>query len=195
MPLARIELGRGRVLGRFGRERAQPAGRLDIAAAIEQGLALREAEPDRVGGVLPARLIGVEEGAFDLRPESLRMAADRRRRHHAGVRPPARQQPLQVVARQQHVAVGHHDPGRCAAARQPLSTLLSFGLALMRSSPISSRAGTADARRSARAPAAHRIARGRRAEQDLVARIVEREGRAQRRLDEIVEAAYRADDA
>ena len=43
------------------------------------------------------------------------------------------------------------DGGRSwAAARQPLRTLLSFGLALMRSSPINSRARTAGSSRTAR---------------------------------------------
>ena len=148
----------------------------------------------RVGGVLPARLIGVEEDAFHLRPESLRMAADRRRRHHAGVRPPAREQPLHVVARHQHVAVGHHDPvvGGGAPALEHIVELRIGADAL-----VADQEPGRDVRMLGD-QAAHqrddRIARGRRAEQDLVARIVEREGRAQRRFDEIVDAADRADD-
>ena len=49
-----------------------PPARFDIGAAVEQRLALREAEPDRVGDILPARLIGVEERAFELRPRNPR---------------------------------------------------------------------------------------------------------------------------
>ena len=78
--------------------------------------------PIAVRGVLPARLIGVEERAFELGPESVRPAADGRRRDDARIRPPRRKQALDIVARHQHVAVGHHDPvvgrGRASPCRR-----------------------------------------------------------------------------
>ena len=188
------DLRRRRVLGRLGGERAQAAGSLDVAAAVEQGLALRKAEPDGVGGVLPARLIGVEEDAFHLRPESRRMAAHRRGRHHAGVGLPGCEQPLDVVARHQDVAVGHHDPivGGGAPALEHVVELRVGTDAL-----VADEEPGGDVRMLGD-QAAHqtddRVPCGCRAEQDLVAWIVERECGPQRRLHEIVEAADRADD-
>ena len=79
----------------------------------------------------------------------------------------------------------------CFAARQPLTTLLSFGLALTRSSPISRRARPGKVRQQPLDQRHHRIARRGDAEQDLIVRIVEPEGGAQRLLDMIVDAADR----
>jgi hypothetical protein len=64
----------------------------------------------RDGEVLPACLIGVEKRAFELGPHALRPATDRRRSDQPGVGAPAREQPIDVVTRHQHVAVGNHDP-------------------------------------------------------------------------------------
>ena len=83
---------------------------VDDAAAIEHRLALGEAEPDAVGGQLPARLMVVEERAFELGPEAAGLAADGRRGDEPGVVTPGRQQAPQVVARHQDIAVRHHDP-------------------------------------------------------------------------------------
>ena len=47
-------------LPREARAQANAAGPIDDAAAIEHRLALGEAEPDAVGGQLPARLMVVD---------------------------------------------------------------------------------------------------------------------------------------
>src|SRR5262249_21009529 len=82
------ELGRRSILCCLAGERAQSAGRLDVGAPVEQRLALREAQPDRVGHVLPTRLITVKEGELEPGREADRMAADRRRGDDAGIGPP-----------------------------------------------------------------------------------------------------------
>src|SRR5215831_18790919 len=83
----------------------------------------------------------IEERAFELRPESLRTAARGRRADDARIRAPRRAQTLDVVARHQDVAAAMTIQSY-AAARQPLQTLLSFGLSPTVSLPMSSRAGT-----------------------------------------------------
>ena len=104
------DLGRGGVFGDLGTQRLDATRLLQIGAAPQHGLALREAEADAIGGVLPARLVGVEEGALDLGPEALRHAADRRRAQETGVGAPAGEQAVDIVGRHQHIAVGHHHP-------------------------------------------------------------------------------------
>ena len=91
-------------------ERLDAAGGVEIGAPPQHGFALREAEAERVDDILPARLIGVEERAFDLGPNPVRPAADRRRGDKPGIVAPAREQPLDVIARHQHIAVGDDDP-------------------------------------------------------------------------------------
>ena len=83
------DLGRRRVLGNFGTEGADAAGAFEIEAAPQHRLALSEAETDGVGGILPARLIGVEEGALHLGPEAVWQAADGRGAQQSGVGAPA----------------------------------------------------------------------------------------------------------
>ena len=103
-------LGGGRVLGDFGGERFEAAGAFEIGAPPQHGLALREARPDGVGDILPARLVTVEERSLDLGPQAKRPRAGRRRADHAGIGAPSRQRALDVIPRHQHVAVGHQEP-------------------------------------------------------------------------------------
>ena len=119
--------GRRRVLGNFGPEGADAAGALEVGAAPQHRLALGETETDGIGRILPARLVGVEEGAFHLGPEAVRQAADGRGAQQAGVGAPAGQQALQVVARHQHVAVGHHHPGMRGGA-PALDEIVQLGI-------------------------------------------------------------------
>ena len=105
------DLGRGGVLCRFGAEQRGCRRRVRARASPEHGLALGEADPERVGEVLPARLVGVEERAFDVGPEAVRRAfppaASRRVRCR---RASMFHQPRQIVGRHQHIVVGEHDP-------------------------------------------------------------------------------------
>jgi hypothetical protein len=80
------------------------------SARRHHGFALGKTEAETVDQILPARLIGIEERAFDLGPDSVRPAADRRRGDEPGIRAPAREQALDIVARHQHIAVGNDDP-------------------------------------------------------------------------------------
>ena len=84
----------------------------------EHRLALRESESHRIGEILRARLICVEECAFEFGPEALRPSADRRRANQPGLLRPRREQPLNVVGRHQNIAVGDDDP-----VARPLSSL------------------------------------------------------------------------
>ena len=81
------------------------------------------------------------------------------------------------------------------AAFHPFTTLLSLGLALLRSSPIRSRAGRSGLRGD-RAANERRdgVVGASQAEDDLVVRIVERENRAQRFPREHLDAAKRLHD-
>ena len=103
-------------------------------------------------------------------------------------------QALDVVARHQHVGISDDHP---VVARRlpPLTTLLSFGLALTRSSPMSRRAGRLGfAAIAPRTRGAIGSSAAREAEDDLVVRIVEREDRAQRFARERLDAAQRLHD-
>ncbi len=100
--------GAGGVFRDLFAEPADAAGIFKVGAAPHHGLALREAEADRVGEDLPARLIAVEEGAFDLGPEIARARADRRRADESGFRVELREQPLHIIARHQHVGIREH---------------------------------------------------------------------------------------
>ena len=85
------ELGRRRVFGDLGAERFDAPAGLEDVAPPQHRLALGEAESGGLGRILPARLIGVEKGALDLRAERLGPRPDRRRADDAGVGAPARQ--------------------------------------------------------------------------------------------------------
>ena len=139
-------------------------------------------KPSASAGILPARLVGVEERAFDLGGEALGARADRRGADDAGVGAPARHQPLDIVARHQHVGIGDDDP--VAPRRLPaLDDIVELG--------IGADAIVADqqARRNL-GMRGHRAARDRRdriggvgdAEDDLVIGIVEGEDRGERLL-------------
>ena len=139
-PLRPDELGRGGVFGDLRAQSFDASACFQHVPSPQHRLALREAVAGGFARILPARLIGVEEGAFDLGGEGLGPRADRRSADDAGVGAPARQQALDVVARHQHVGIGDDHP--VVAGRLPsLDHLLSLGLALIRSSPTSSRAG------------------------------------------------------
>src|SRR5262249_33430837 len=77
------------VFGDFPAECLDPAVALEIGAPPQHGLALREAPAETIDDILPARLIGVEEGAFDLCPKTPRMRANRRRGDQTGIGAPA----------------------------------------------------------------------------------------------------------
>ena len=64
----------------------------DRPAATAWSCPARSRSLERIGDVLPARLVGVEEGALELGPKTARPAADRRRGDEPGVLAPAREQ-------------------------------------------------------------------------------------------------------
>ena len=70
-PLRADQLGRRRVLGDLGAERLDAAARSKRLATPQHRLALSESVADALARILPARLIGVEEGALDLGGEGL----------------------------------------------------------------------------------------------------------------------------
>jgi hypothetical protein len=119
------DLGGGGVFGDFLGERFDAAGLFEIGAAPQHGFALGEAAAETIDQILPARLVSVEKRAFDFGPESMRQRADRRRGDQAGVLAPAGEQPLNVIVRHQHVAVGDDDPvmRRCAPALEQVVEL------------------------------------------------------------------------
>jgi hypothetical protein len=79
------------VLRDLGAKRTDAAAALDQALAHQHALALREGDAERIRGIFPTRLIGVEEGAFELGPEIRRPRRDRHGADDAGIVPPARQ--------------------------------------------------------------------------------------------------------
>ena len=173
----------------------EAAGPFQIAAPPQHHLALGEARPGAVGRVLPARLVGVEEGALEFGPHGLRPAADRRRAHEAGVVAPGGEQALHEVGRHQHIAVGDDDPAVRGGAP-------AFGdvveLGVLRNALVADQQARRDVRVLGNQPLDQRhdgVAAAGAAEQDLVVAVVEFEGRAQRRFLEMVEAADRPDDA
>lgn len=90
---------------------------LQTLPAPKHGLALGKPKPNGVTGVLPAPLIGVEEGAFQLSPEATRQAANRWRAQRTCILAPASEQLLEVAGRHQHIGVSHHHP--LVAGRAP----------------------------------------------------------------------------
>jgi len=171
------------------------AGLIEQRLAPQHGLALGEAEAGRLCGVLPARLIGVEEGAFEMGGEAVRAGADRRRADEAGAVAPARQQPGQIVGRHQHVGIGEDDP--LVRRRLPaLDAVVELGVA----------ADGVVADQDARRPGGKsgdvlaqqgndRVRFRCDAEQDLVIGVVEAKDRLQRLVRERLDAAVRLDDA
>ena len=185
------ELGRGRILGEIERERLDAARLLQHLAAPQHRLALGEAGADRIGEILPARLIGVEECAFELGPEAARPAPDRRGADDAGVAAPRGDQALDVVGRHQHIGIRDDDPPmpRRAPAFHHVVEFRIWADAVVADqqarAPREIRDQPLDQRH-------HRIARRGHAEQDLVARMIEPERRAQRFLDIVVDPAHRS---
>jgi hypothetical protein len=137
------------------------------------------------------RLIGIEEGAFELRPEPLRATADWRRGHDAGVRTPGREQAFDVVAWHQDIAVGHDDSivGRGAPAFADIVQLRIFADGVVADQqPCGDMRMVGD---EASNEGQRGIVGRSRAEDDLVARIIEIESRAQRILDVVLQSADR----
>ena len=154
-----------------------------------------EADAAGVGGVLPARLIGVEEGAFDLGGETLGLRADRRRADDAGAGAPAGQQALQIVARHQHVRIGDDDPG-VSRSFPAFDDVVELGIGrrtFVAEEDSRWPLGVA----LGRPPGQRRggVVRVRQAEDQLVLRIVERERGFERRLEEGLDAAQGLDEA
>src|SRR6516165_7298087 len=77
------DLGRCRILGGLSAERANAAGRFEVGAPPQHGLALGEADAERIGEILRARLVAVEESAFEIGPQAEGPAACRRRADEA----------------------------------------------------------------------------------------------------------------
>ena len=151
--------------------------------------------PEAVGGILEARLIGVEKGAFELGPEPDRAAADRRRADEPGVGAPCRDQALDIVGRHEHVAVGEHDPvvrGGAPALVEIVELGIVADLLVADQEP---RRHAGMGRHQAPDRRHHRILRRGDAEHDLVARVVEREAGSQRLLDMVLDAADRTHQA
>jgi hypothetical protein len=73
------ELGGRRVFRRFESERANAANRFEQVPAKQHRLALRKAHSDAVAKTLPARLVGVEERAFQFGPHVAGSASNRGR--------------------------------------------------------------------------------------------------------------------
>ena len=188
------QLGRRRVLGDLGRERPDAAAGVEERLLPEHALALREAEAEGLADILPARLEGVEEGAFHLGPEAVRARSGRGRADETGVGPPGGQEPLEVVRRHQHVGIGEHDP--VVARRLPAS----HAVVELR---VAAHLHVADdeLRRDLRVRRPQPLDQGHDgivaagdAEDQLVARVVEPETRGERLLAERLEAADRPDE-
>jgi hypothetical protein len=62
-------LGGGGVFRELRGQRADAAGGFEIGAPPQHGLALGKTAAERIGEILPARLIGVQESAFEPGPE------------------------------------------------------------------------------------------------------------------------------
>jgi hypothetical protein len=186
------DLGCRRVLGNFLAERFDAAGALKVGTPPQHGFALGKATAEAVDDVLPARLIGVEESAFDFRPKSSRPGADGRGGDETGVGAPACKQPLNVVMRHQHVAVGDNDPvvgGGVPALDHIVELGICAHAVVADEKPC---AGIGILRHQVLDQRQDRIRRGRNTKQDLVARVVEIECRAQCIGSIIVDPAKRA---
>ncbi|ESX28811.1 hypothetical protein X767_00800 [Mesorhizobium sp. LSJC264A00] len=188
------QLGCSSILGDLGGQRADTAIGIEHRLVPQHALALGKAEAKRLAGILPARLQRVEERAFDLGPEAFRPRADRRRADKPGIGPPGRHQVLDVIPRHQHVGIRQNNP--MIARRFPaLDAVVELRVA-------------ADAVVADQQPGRHVGKQDDRpvyqfddgivgvsdAEDQFVARPVEREGSLQRLLCERLHAARRHDD-
>ena len=90
------------------RPRREPALAGKVAAPQEHRLALREAEAELVAGELPAP--GTCEEPLELARTVLHVDRDGRRTDHGAALGPTVEQPVEIVGRDQDVAVGQHDP-------------------------------------------------------------------------------------
>jgi hypothetical protein len=157
-------------------------------------LPLGEAHAHAVGGELPARLVGVEEGALQFRRDPRREKTNGRRAHKSRARPPFRKQPLNVIAGHQDVGVGHHHPivgGRAPA----LGDVVEFRIAVDDfAADEQPRVNMRMFAEQAADERYHRIVAVGDAKENLVVRIVEMETRGERFVDVILEAADGAED-
>src|SRR5262249_45596283 len=106
------QLGGGRVFRQLHSQCFDAAPALQKLALPQHAFPLSKAEPDRIANVLPPRLMSVEKCAFKLRPQIQWSRADGRRADESRSWSPSREQPLDVVARHQHIAVRDRDPRR-----------------------------------------------------------------------------------
>lgn len=156
---------------------------------------MREAEPDAVRDVLPARLVGVEKSAFELRPEPFGPTADGRGGDEAGVWAPSRQEAAEIVARHQHITIGHHQPVMRRGA-PPFADIVELRIVadrLVADKETRRYIGILGDQTLHRRH--DRIASRLSAEDDFIVRIVELKGGAQRLLAMILDPADRTNDA
>src|SRR3984893_1398765 len=183
------QLGRGCIFGDLASKRADAASPLENLPAPQHGLALREADPDAVGEALPARLVGIEKGAFELRPGAYGRASDRWRANETGARTPSGKETPDIVARHQHVAVGHDDP-LVARGLPTLGRIVELGIcAELVVSNEDARGYMRMSRDQAPHEGKHRVADMSGAEDDLIIWMVEMECRRERLLREIFHPA------
>ena len=119
------DLGGGGVLRNLSGEAVDAAGTFEDVGAPEHRLALCETDAELVGDQLPARLEGIEPGAFHLGPETVRVRSDRRRADEARILPPAFVKLFEIVRRHQDVAV-RHDPPRMASGPPTLHEIVEL---------------------------------------------------------------------
>src|SRR5262249_30059886 len=121
------QLRRCRILRQFRTQRFDATAIIQQFAQPQHALALRESQSDRIGYVLPSRLVGAEKSAFEFRPQVRRTRTDGRRTDEPRPRTPGRQQALYVVARHQYVAVGDHDP-RAGRGSPSFDNVIELGI-------------------------------------------------------------------
>ena len=158
-------------------------------------LALREAGPDRLCAILPARLESIEDRAFDRRPEAFRARPDRHRNAHRRRVAEGGEHRLDIVARRQRVGIGE-DHMMMARRLPPLDAVVELGigadvvvadeqtrlaLGMRRDQPLDQRND--------------RVVRRLHAKDDLIVGIVEIESRAEGLLAERLQPAQRPHDA
>ena len=156
-------------------------------------LALGEALAQRLADILPTRLESVEEGALDLGPKVSRSRPDRHGADQTRVVAPPRHELLDVVAGHEHVAVRHDDP-RVAGGIPALQHIVELGVAapaLLANEQLGLHMRMF--LHQAIDEPGDRIVAPLQAEDDLVFRVVEREGRGERLTFVVVDAAERAD--
>ena len=109
-PKGTDHFGRSRVLRRLGRQFAHRIA-IEIGLAVEQRLSLCVAGADGVHHILPARLVGVEESAFQHGAKPFGQDADRGRCDKAGVVAQQANDASKHIGRHEHVGVDECDPG------------------------------------------------------------------------------------